>query len=156
MNLKERLQQNNLNNSSIVNNSRFDFGRPNEEDRMYEKSRRECDEELHKRKDELEKERANLHKIREKELAAALDKFNKDFEELRKQILALVNQSLNDAKNRFTAEIREKRAAETHEELAIKHDIEELLALIQTNLLGLRKGTPPARQTTIATTSPAS
>ena len=106
MNLKERLQQNNHNNSSIVNNSRFDFGRPNEEDRMYEKSRRECDEELHKRKDELEKERANLQKIREKELGAALDKFNHDFEELRKQILALVNQSLNDAKNRFTAEIR--------------------------------------------------
>lgn len=33
-------------------------------------------------------------KIREKELAGALDKFNNDFEEIRKQILNLINQHL--------------------------------------------------------------
>ena len=50
MNLKERMQHQNRNNSSILNNSNFDFAKGNREDQVYEKSRRECEEELYKRK----------------------------------------------------------------------------------------------------------
>ena len=42
MNLRERMQHQNKNNSEILNNSNFDFNRANHEDQMYEKSRREC------------------------------------------------------------------------------------------------------------------
>lgn len=42
MNLKQRMQQNNKNNSSIINNSNYDFAQLNKEDQIYERSRREC------------------------------------------------------------------------------------------------------------------
>ena len=53
MNLHERMQHQNRNNSEILNNSNFDFARVNKEDQMYERSRRECEEELYKRKSDL-------------------------------------------------------------------------------------------------------
>lgn len=78
---------------------------------MYERSRRECEEELIKRKNELEYERANMIKIKEKELNTALDKFNNDFEEIRKQIVNMINQQLTETKARMIAEIKEKKSA---------------------------------------------
>ena len=42
MNLKERMQHQNKNNSSILNNSNFDFAKLNKEDQIYQKSRHEC------------------------------------------------------------------------------------------------------------------
>jgi hypothetical protein len=53
MNLKQRMEHQNRNNSSIINNSNFDFAQVSKEDQIYEKSRRECEEELIKRKNEL-------------------------------------------------------------------------------------------------------
>lgn len=66
------MQHQNKNNSSILNNSNFDFGRPNKEDQVYQKSRQECEEELYKRKGELEQERYGIQKTKEKELNSAL------------------------------------------------------------------------------------
>ena len=43
MNLKERMEHQNRNNSSMLNSSAFDFSKLNKEDQVYEKSRRECE-----------------------------------------------------------------------------------------------------------------
>ena len=142
MNLKQRMEHQNRNNSSIINNSNFDFAQASKEDQIYERSRRECEEELIKRKNELEYERANMLKIREKELGAALDKFNVDFEEIRKQILNLINQNLTETKARMLTEIKERRSMDSPEESNIKKHIDEMLGRINTNLMGLKQSTP--------------
>lgn len=116
MNLKERMQQQNKNNSSILNNSNFDFAHGNREDQIYERSRRECEEELFKRKSELEQEKHSMSKMKEKEASYALEKFNNDFEEIRKHIVNHINQSLSEVKARYAAEIKEKCLVETAEE----------------------------------------
>lgn len=64
-----------------------------------------------------------MTKNKEKELNHALDKFNADFEEFRKQTVNMVNQQLTEMKARIIAEIREKRSGETVEEGHIKRDI---------------------------------
>lgn len=110
---------------------------------MYERSRRECEEELIKRKNELEYERANMIKIKEKELNTALDKFNNDFEEIRKQIVNMINQQLTETKARMIAEIKEKKSADTNDEVYLKKQIEDTLNRINTNLMGLRQSTSP-------------
>lgn len=110
---------------------------------MYERSRRECEEELIKRKNELEYERANMIKIKEKELNTALDKFNNDFEEIRKQIVNMINQQLTETKARMIAEIKEKKSADTNDEIYLKKQIEDTLNRINTNLMGLRQSTSP-------------
>ena len=112
---------------------------------MYERSRRECEEELIKRKNELEYERANMIKIKEKELNTALDKFNNDFEEIRKQIVNMINQQLTETKARMIAEIKEKKSADTNDEVYLKKQIEDTLNRINTNLMGLRQSTSPPR-----------
>ena len=40
--------------------------------------------------------------MKEKEVTYAVDKFNNDFEEIRKQIINQVNQSLTEMKTRFS------------------------------------------------------
>lgn len=141
MNLKERMQHQNKNNSSILNNSNFDFAKGNREDQIYEKSRRECEEELYKRKSDLEQEKHSLIKMKEKEVAYAVEKFNNDFEEVRKQIVNQINQSLSEMKLRYTTEIRERCMVETSEELKVRTNIDEFLATINSHLSGLKKGT---------------
>jgi hypothetical protein len=69
-----------------------------------------------------------------------MDKFEKDFEDIRKQIVNVVNQSLLEIKAKYIAGIKEKRTLETKEELNIKKDMDDILTIIQTNLLGLKKG----------------
>ena len=133
MNLKERMQHQNKNNSSILNNSNFDFAKGNREDQIYEKSRRECEEELYKRKSDLEQEKHSLIKMKEK--------FNNDFEEVRKQIVNQINQSLSEMKLRYTAEIRERCMVETSEELKLRTSIDEFLTIINSHISGLKKGT---------------
>lgn len=81
-------------------------------------------------------------KIREKELASALEKFNNDFEEIRKQILNLINQHLTETKARMLAEIKERRSVDMPEETNIKKSIDEMLGRINTNLMGLKQSTP--------------
>lgn len=81
-------------------------------------------------------------KIREKELGAALDKFNVDFEEIRKQILNLINQNLTETKARMLAEIKERRSIDSPEESNIKKHIDEMLGRINTNLMGLKQSIP--------------
>lgn len=154
MNLRERMQHQNRNNSEILNNSNFDFNKGNHEDQIYEKSRRECEEELYKRKSDLEQERHTMLKTKEKEANYALEKFNTDFEELRKTILAHVNFSLNETKNRFVNEIKEKLSVETNEEIRIRKEIDELMNFINTHIAGLKKGTPLLTQITTENTSP--
>jgi hypothetical protein len=156
MNLKQRMEHQNKNNSSIINNSNFDFAQVSKEDQVYERSRRECEEELIKRKNELEYERANMLKIKEKELNASLDKFNADFEEIRKQIVTLINQHLTETKARMIAEIKERKLADTNDEVYIKKQIEDMLNRINTNLMGLRQSNLPPIQTSTASTSPRS
>ena len=141
MNLKERMQHQNKNNSSILNNSNFDFAKGNREDQIYEKSRRECEEELYKRKSDLEQEKHSLIKMKEKEVTYAVEKFNNDFEEVRKQIVNQINQSLSEMKLRYTAEIRERCMVETSEELKLRTSIDEFLTIINSHISGLKKGT---------------
>ena len=156
MNLKQRMEHQNKNNSSIMNNSNFDFAQVSKEDQIYEKSRRECEEEMIKRKNELEYERANMGKVKERELANALEKFSNDFEDIRKQIINTINQHLTETKARMIADIREKKSAETNEELHIKKEIEEMLNRINTHLMGLKQSILSPIQTSIATTLPRS
>ena len=61
-----------------------------------------------------------MFKNKEKEANYALDKFNNDFEEIRKQIVNHVNASLTETKNRFISEIRERLAVETNDEIRIR------------------------------------
>jgi predicted small metal-binding protein len=65
-----------------------------------------------------------MFKMKEKEANYALEKFNNDFEELRKQIVDHVNNSLNETKSRFINEIKEKLAVETNEEIRIRKEID--------------------------------
>jgi hypothetical protein len=80
-------------------------------------------------------------KIKEKELGSALDKFNNDFEEIRKQILNLINQHLTETKARMLAEIKERRSVDSPDEVNIKKQIDDLLGRINTNLMGLKQST---------------
>lgn len=43
MNLRERMEHQNRNNSSIMNASGFEFSKANKEDQIYERSRRDCE-----------------------------------------------------------------------------------------------------------------
>ena len=61
-----------------------------------------------------------MFKTKEKEANYAIEKFNNDFEELRKQIIAHVNTSLSETKNRYVNEIKERLAVETTEEIRIR------------------------------------
>jgi uncharacterized membrane-anchored protein YhcB (DUF1043 family) len=96
------MKHQNKNNSDIINNSGFDFGNAGlvgnigsvNNHLIYEKSRRDCEEELIKRKAELEAERTTLKRKRESENAHLIDKFKADYDEVMKQILAMVQQSL--------------------------------------------------------------
>lgn len=78
--------------------------------------------------------------MKEKELNLALEKFNNDFEEVRKQIINQINLSLSESKAKYLAEIRERCLVETTEEQRVKNGIEELLNLINSHLVGLKKG----------------
>lgn len=80
-------------------------------------------------------------KLREKELTNALDKFNNDFEEIRKQILNLINQHLTETKARMLAEIRDRRSVDSPDEVSIKKQIDEMLGRINNNLMGLKQST---------------
>jgi hypothetical protein len=51
----------------------------------------------------------------------------------------MVNQQLTETKARMIADIKEKKSADTSEEIYIKKQIEELLNRINTHLLGLRQ-----------------
>ena len=55
-----------------------------------------------------------MFKSKEKEANYAIEKFNTDFEELRKTIVHQVNTSLTETKTRFINEIKEKLAVETN------------------------------------------
>ena len=123
-----------------MNASGFEFSKLNKEDQIYEKSRRDCEEELYRRRSDLEYERAGMIKIKEKELNHALDKFSNDFEEFRKQTINQINQQMTELKARFMAEIKERCSTETADETHIKREIDELLEVINGYLAGLKKG----------------
>lgn len=63
-------------------------------------------------------------KIKEKEVNYAVEKFGNDFEEVRKQIVNMINQSLSEMKARYTAEIRERCMVETSDELKVRTSID--------------------------------
>ena len=65
-----------------------------------------------------------MFKTKEKEANFAIQKFNSDFEEIRKTIVSHVNNSLSETKNRFINEIKEKLAVETNEEIRIRKEID--------------------------------
>ena len=93
-------------------------------------------------------------KNKEKELNNALEKFNYDFEEIRKQIINTVNQQLTETKARMMAEIKEKRSSDSQHETSTKRQIEEHLLIVNNHLMGLKQSTTITIQTSTASTSP--
>lgn len=140
MNLKQRMQRQNQSNSSIHNNSNFDFAKGNRQDQIYERSRRQCEQQLYKRKSDLEQQKNAMLKMKEKEANYAIDKFNNDFEEIRKQVINQINLALSEMKARFLVEIRERCMIETTEEVKLRASIDDFLTVINNHLSGLKKG----------------
>ena len=84
MNLKERMQNQNRNNSQIMNNSGYNFEKDKNEEillrnmvenAMYNKSRNECQDELSKRKAELLDQKKLVDFQRKKANEDSLKKF---------------------------------------------------------------------------------
>jgi hypothetical protein len=79
-------------------------------------------------------------KMKEKEANYAIDKFNNDFEEIRKQVINQINLALSEMKARFLVEIRERCMIETTEEVKLRASIDDFLTVINNHLSGLKKG----------------
>ena len=93
-----------------------------------------------------------MSKMKEKEASYALEKFNNDFEEVRKHIINHINQSLSEVKARYAAEIKEKCLVETAEEGRCRTAVDELLGVINSHLVGLKKGSFVSNQITTEST----
>ncbi len=62
----------------------------------------------------------------------------------------MINQHLSETKARMMAQIKEKKSVDTNEEIYIKKQIQEMLARINANLIGLKQSRYALNQVSIA------